>query len=51
MIFRMALYGLKSIGAALCAHFSNTLNNIGFLFIKADADVWYRPEVKRNGFE
>ena len=51
IIFRMALYGLKSSGAAFRAHLANTLNDIGFLSTKVDPDVWYRPAVKPNGFE
>jgi hypothetical protein len=30
MIIRRALYGLKSSGAAYCAHFANTLMELGF---------------------
>ena len=51
MIFRKALYGLKSSGAAFCPHLANTLHDIGFLSTKADPNVWYRPEVKPNRFE
>ena len=39
VIFRMALYALKSSGAAFRAHFYETLNDIGFLSTKADPDV------------
>ena len=51
MVFRMALYGLKSSGAAFRAHLANTLNGIGFLSNKSDPDIWYWPEVKPNGFD
>ena len=51
MIAKMALYGLKSSGAAFCAHLTETLNEIGFLYTNADPDVWYRPAVKPRGFE
>ena len=47
----MAPYGLKSISAAFCPHLDDTLNGIGLLSAKLDPDVWYRPEVKPNGFE
>ena len=50
MIVKMALYGLKSSGAAFRAHMEDNLNDIGFLSTKADPDVWYRPAVKPNGF-
>ena len=39
MIFRMALCGLKSSGAAFCAHLSETLKDIGFLSTKAEPDM------------
>ena len=51
MIFRMALYGLKSSGAVFCTHLEETLNEIGLLSTKAYPNVWYRPEVKPNGFD
>ena len=51
MIVRMALYVLKSSGAAFCAHLDENLNDIGFLSNKADPDVWYRTVVKPNDFE
>ena len=51
MIFRIALYGLKSIGTSFLAHLSENLNAIGFLSTKADTDVWYLLAVKPNVFE
>ena len=47
----MALYGLKSSGAAFCAHLDDTLNEIGLLSTIVDPDRWYRTAVKPNGFE
>ena len=38
MIAKMALYGLKSSGETFCAHLAETLNEIGFLYTKADPD-------------
>ena len=51
MIVRMALYVLKSSGAAFCAHLDENLNDIGFLSNKADPDLWYQPAVNPNVFE
>ena len=51
MIFRMALYGLKSSSASFCANLANNLDDIGFLCTKADPGVWYLSAVKPNGFD
>ena len=51
MLIRKALYGLKSSGAAFCAHLVETLYDIGFVPTRADPDVWRRPAVKEDGFE
>ena len=48
-IFRKALYGLKSSGAAFYANLAETLNGIGLMSTKAEPDVWYFPVVKPNG--
>ena len=49
MIVRKALYGLKSSGAALCAHLAETLDSIGFKSSLADPNVWMRPATKASG--
>jgi hypothetical protein len=46
-----ALYGLKTSGAAWCAHFADTLHSLGYTSSLADPDVWYRADSKPNGFE
>ncbi len=46
-----ALYGLKSSGAAWCAHFAQTLHELNFQSFLADPDVWFRPAAKANGFQ
>ena len=51
MIVRMALYVLKSSGAAFCDNLDDTLNEIGLLSTIVDPDRWYRTAVKPNGFE
>ena len=43
-----ALYGLASSGACWSRELSETLHNLGFKSSKADANVWMRPNVKRN---
>ena len=49
MLIRKALYGLKSSGAAFCAHLAETLYDIGFVPTRADPDVWRRPATKEDG--
>ena len=44
-----ALYGLKSSGAAYRNHFAETLLEMGFESCYADADVWRRPALKKDG--
>jgi hypothetical protein len=39
-----ALYGLKSAGAAFCAHLSSFMRRMGFKLCKADPDLWYKAE-------
>jgi len=35
-----ALYGLKSAGAAFCAHLASFMQKMGYTFCKADPDLW-----------
>jgi hypothetical protein len=51
MVVKMALYGLKSSGAAFRAKLAGLLNDIGYTPAKADPDVWMRPAVKPDGTE
>ena len=51
MIFQMALYGLKSSGAAVREKLAGVLHDIGYTPYKADPDVWLRPAVKPYGAE
>jgi len=51
VIIVMAIYGLKSSGAAWHAQFSETLHGMNFKPSLADPDVWYHPACKENGFE
>ena len=51
MIVVMALYGLKSSGAAFRSLLAETLHEMDYVPTKADPDVWIRPAVKANGEE
>jgi hypothetical protein len=41
-----ALYGLKSAGAAFCAHLASFMRQMGYTFCKADPDLWYMAETR-----
>ena len=47
----MALYDLKSSGAAFCSLLAETLHELNYVPSKANPDVYMRPAVKPNGFE
>ena len=51
MFVKMALYGLKSSGAAFRSKLVGVLRDIGYLSIKGDPNVWIRPAVKPDGTE
>ena len=46
MIVKMAIYGLKSSGAAFRAKLAGVLHDIGYTPSKSDPDVWIMPSVK-----
>ncbi len=39
-----ALYGLKSAGAAFCAHLASCMHIMGYTSCKADPDLWFKAE-------
>jgi hypothetical protein len=41
-----ALYGLKSAGAAFCAHLASFMRQMGYTSCKADPDSWYKAETR-----
>jgi hypothetical protein len=41
-----ALYGLKSTGAAFCAHLASFMHQMGYTSCKADPDLWYKAETR-----
>ena len=47
----MALYGLKSSGAAFRAKLDGVLHDLSYVPSKADPDVWIIPAVRPNGSE
>jgi Reverse transcriptase (RNA-dependent DNA polymerase) len=44
-----ALYGLRSSGTCFHDHMAATLREGGFTGCKADADVWMKAAVKKDG--
>ena len=51
MLVKMALYGLKSSGAAFRSKIAEVTRDIGYLSTKGDTNVWIRPAVKPDGTE
>ena len=51
MIVNVALYGIKSSGAAFRAKLAGVLYDIGYTPSKADPYVWIRPAVNPDGSE
>ena len=51
MIVTMALYGLKSSGAAFRSKLANVIYDLKYRPSLADPDVWLRPDRKSDGFE
>ncbi len=45
-IIACALYGLKSTGAAFCAHLASFMRQMGYTYCKADPDLWYKAETR-----
>ena len=41
-----ALYGLKSAGAAFCAHLASFMQQMGYSSCKADPDLWMKEELQ-----
>ena len=41
-----ALYGLKSAGAAFCAHLGKCMQVLGYEPCLADPDLWMKPEIR-----
>jgi hypothetical protein len=43
-----ALYGLKSAGAAFCAHLASFMHQMGYTSCKVDPDLWFKGETRPN---
>lgn len=51
LIFRKALYGLRSSSRAFRAHFADFLQSMGFKACRYDRDVWLRERESGNGYD
>ena len=51
MIVKMALCGLKSLGAAFRAKLAQILYDMNYKPSREDPDIWMRPAVKGSGFK
>ncbi len=43
-----ALYGLKSAGAAFCAHLASFMRHMGYTSCKADPNLWMKEELRHD---
>ena len=51
MIFKKALYGLRSSSRAFWAHFADFLRSLGFFATRYDRDVWMREREEKDGYD
>ena len=51
MLVVSAIYGLKSSGVAWRQTLDQTLRDLGYVYSKADPDVWIKSETKPDGTE
>ena len=51
LIFRKALYGLRSSSRAFRAHFADFLRSMGFKASRYDRDVWLRERESLHGYD
>ena len=51
LIFRKALYGLRSSSRAFRAHFADFLRSMGFKASRYDRDVWLRERESKHGYD
>ena len=51
MLVKIALYGLRSSGAAFRSKLAGVLRDIGYISTKGEPNVWIRSAVKPDGTE
>ncbi len=45
-----ALYGLKSVGAAIRSHLADCMRHLGYTSIKADIDLWMKVCTRKTQY-
>jgi hypothetical protein len=51
LVFKKALYGLRSSSRAFRGHFADFLRGLGFSASRYDRDVWMREREERDGYD
>ncbi len=51
LVFKKALYGLRSSSRAFRGHFADFLRGMGFSACRYDRDVWLREREERDGYD
>ena len=51
MVFKKALYGLRSSSRAFRGHFADFLRSMGFFACRYDRDVWMREREEEDGYD
>ena len=51
LVFKKALYGLRSSSRAFSAHFADFLRSLGFSATRYDRDVWMRRRETEDGYD
>ena len=51
LVFKKALYGLRSSSRAFRAHFADFLRGLGFFACRYDRDVWLREREELDGYD
>jgi hypothetical protein len=51
MVFKKAIYGLRSSSRAFRAHFADFLRSLGFSAARYDRDVWMREREEKDGYD
>jgi hypothetical protein len=51
LIFKKALYGLRSSSRAIRTHFADFLRSLGFTATRYDRNVWIRAREEKDGYD
>ena len=51
MVFKKAIYGLRSSSRVFRFHFADFLRSLGFYTVRYDRDVWMRDREEKDGYD